>query len=184
MQSLNPLTLRYRANRASQWLILEPAVVQHFKLYCQTRWYHREAGGQLFARLSDAEIRVSEATGPRRTDRRSRRLYVPDRRAEQAEITERFSRDLHYVGDWHTHRERVPSPSAVDTLSIAECFRQSEHMLNAFVLIVVGIARFPRGLHVSLHNGFDSETLTVVQKRPLQPAERDPQLVADPPYQS
>jgi hypothetical protein len=61
-------------------------------------------------------------------------------------------RDLHYVGDWHTHPELAPSPSGRDLRSIEECARKSTHGLNGFLLIVVGLAPFPEGLSVSLHN--------------------------------
>jgi hypothetical protein len=61
-------------------------------------------------------------------------------------------RNLHYVGDWHSHPERVPSPSGRDLRSIRECAQKSTHGLNGFLLIVVGTAPFPEGLHVSLNN--------------------------------
>src|SRR3546814_8042190 len=77
-------------------------------------------------------------------DRRTRTSYIPDRRAEQAEIFDRHARGLHYVGDWHTHPERYPQPSSPDAQSIAECVAKSTHQLNGFVLIIVGQAEPPR----------------------------------------
>jgi hypothetical protein len=63
------------------------------------------------------------------------------------------------VGDWHTHRERIPEPSNVDVTSIAECVRKSEHALNAFVLIVVGTAILPDAVCVLIHDGRESVKL-------------------------
>ena len=145
--------LIYPLGCSHQLLILTERVLDHVQRHRQVRKTQREAGGQLFARFDGDRIIVEEATGPRRSDRRSRLTYAPDRSTEQAEILERFQRGLHYIGDWHTHPERLPTPSEVDTKSMAECVVQSTHTLHAFVLMVVGTAAPPAGLHVSLHDG-------------------------------
>src|SRR5438876_3624919 len=97
-------------------------------------------------------IIVEEATGPRRTDRRGRHSYLPDRNSERREIEEQYRRGLHYVGDWHTHPTPIPAASSVDNRSIKQCFDQSEHDLNGFILIIVGTAGPPVGLLVSVND--------------------------------
>nr|WP_233286074.1 Mov34/MPN/PAD-1 family protein [Bradyrhizobium brasilense] len=129
---------------------LTDAVLLHFDRNRQTRFWHREAGGLLFARLALPTVDVCAITGPRPTDRRSRYSYWPDKRAEQREIDEMFSRDLHFVGCWHTHPEDVPSPSLIDTRNISDCVWRSQHALNGFVMVIVGSAPFPSGLFVSV----------------------------------
>lgn len=151
--------IRYEVGRSGQLLIITDEVLDHFRRHRQRRWYHREAGGQLFARVERAEIKILEATGPRRTDKRGRRVYIPDRAAEQAEICERHARGMHFVGDWHTHPERTTRPSASDALNLAESVVKSVHNLNGFVLVVVGWAEPPSGLHVSVHDGLDAYEL-------------------------
>lgn len=42
--------------------------------------------------------------------------------------------------------------SPTDRASISECFASSRHNLRAFVLLIVGTAQFPDGLHLSLHD--------------------------------
>ncbi|MBK7878839.1 MAG: Mov34/MPN/PAD-1 family protein [Planctomycetes bacterium] len=84
-------------------------------------------------------------------DWRTTRSFLPNRKAEQQEIYERHRAGRHYIGDWHTHYEEMPRPSATDIRSIRECFARSEHDLLGFVLVVVGRCNPPRGLHVSLH---------------------------------
>ena len=144
--------LEFAIGRSGQVLVLSQGVVRKFRLYRQMRWYQREAGGQLFARLSLPRIIVEEATGPRRTDRRTRTSYVPDREAEQREINCRHAVDLHFVGDWHTHPEAVPIPSGRDIASITESIRKSTHELNGFLLIIVGQAEPQESLYVSVHD--------------------------------
>lgn len=111
-----------------------------------------EAGGQLFAQLSSHEVRIEQATGPRQTDSRSRTAYVPDRIAEQIEIDYWHRKGLHYVGDWHTHPELIPQPSEDDIKSIRDSFSKSQHSLHGFLLVIVGTAKVPSGLYVSLND--------------------------------
>lgn len=87
---------------SGQRLVFSPIVLEHFEKHQQLRWWQREAGGQLFARLALPEILVEEATGPRPSDWRTRYSYRPNRNAEQREIASRHARGLHFIGDWHT----------------------------------------------------------------------------------
>jgi integrative and conjugative element protein (TIGR02256 family) len=146
-------TLRFRIGNSGQRLVLTPTVLNHVAMYQQIESFSAEAGGQLFARFSDAEIRVERATGPRISDRRSRYGYVPDRRREQEEIDALHGRGLHFIGDWHTHPEPHPRPSASDIRSIRQAVRDSKHHLNGFILLIAGTERFPVGLFVSLYYG-------------------------------
>ncbi len=130
-------------------------VLRRFAAYRQTRLWNREAGGLLFARIVGSDIQIEEATGPRRTDRRSRYSYQGDRRAEQREINERHTRGLDYIGDWHTHPERRPSPSRDDDRAMTTRVRESQHQLRGFVFAIVGTAPFPDGLKVAIHDGYN-----------------------------
>lgn len=95
---------------------------------------------------------MERATGPRATDRRSRYLYIPDRRGEQEEIDSMYSGGLHFIGDWHTHPERIPTPSASDVRSIRQAVKLSKHHLNGFVLLIAGTEVFPLGLFAGLYD--------------------------------
>lgn len=141
-------------------LVFSDAVVEHFGLHRQVHRDQAEAGGQLFARITRYEIFVEEATGPRPTDRRARTYYTPDRQVERKEIRERFVLGLHYVGDWHTHPESVPTPSTIDRFTISDCSRRSTHKLAGFLLVVVGNGAFPQSLHISLNDGFETTLLS------------------------
>jgi integrative and conjugative element protein (TIGR02256 family) len=143
----------YPIGTSEQVLVFGDSVVEHFLRHRQLRWWQREAGGQLFAHFEGARIVIEQATGPRRTDLRTRWSYIPDRRAEQREIKQLHAQGFHYVGDWHSHPEQRPSPSNPDTRSIAECVCKSTHNLNGFVLVVVGQRKFPEGLNVCVHDG-------------------------------
>ena len=152
-------------------VLIMPEVLAHFETHKQRRWISREAGGQLFARFDGARmVCIVEATGPRRTDKRSLFGYRPDRLAEKVEITQRYARDLHFVGDWHTHHQKYPEPSSTDEKNIGELVRLSSHGLSGFMLIVVGQEQFPKGLHVSFHSPSSSSVLTVSTQIDLEGA--------------
>lgn len=128
-----------------------PHVLQVFDSYRQRRWFSKEAGGQLFANVQDDLWEIVLATGPRSTDRRGRFSFWPDRRREQLEIEQYFANGLTYVGDWHTHPEKVPQPSNDDLVSIRNVVRESTFYTSGLLLCIVGLAPFPEGLYVSLH---------------------------------
>lgn len=142
--------ISFDIGQSGQSLQFQDAVLFHFDRHRQIRFWQREAGGLLFARFDLPRIDVCEATGPRRTDRRTRNSYWPDEKAEQREIDSRFARGLHFVGCWHTHPEDVASPSHVDIRNTAECVRRSHHALNGFVMVIVGRNALPESLFVSV----------------------------------
>lgn len=107
---------------------------------------------------------MERATGPRATDQRSRYGYIPDRRVEQEEIDAMHSHGLHFVGDWHTHPERIPHPSASDITSIRRAVVQSKHHLNGFVMLVAGTEAFPLGLFLALYSS-RSETAILLDRQ-------------------
>lgn len=154
-----PSTLQFKSERSDARIIFAPAVLQHFDLHRQQGKQKTEVGGQLFAALSAMEMSVQRATGPGTLDKRGWSWFIPNRQSQNAEIKRLFRERLHFVGDWHTHPERVPSPSSIDLQSMAECFAQSRHQLTSFVMVIVGRAPFPDGLFVSLHRATEWEQL-------------------------
>lgn len=128
-----------------------PQVLKVFNAHRQRGWFRKEAGGQLFADIDGEIWSVVAATGPRSTDRRGRFHFWPDRRAEQIEINQHFEAGLQYVGDWHTHPEKVPSPSRDDLFSIENVVRESTFYTPGLLLCIVGLGPFPAGLYASFH---------------------------------
>ncbi|WP_192739785.1 Mov34/MPN/PAD-1 family protein [Bradyrhizobium sp. OAE829] len=139
--SVGPISVRIRSQALAT-----------FDAHRQRRFFHREAGGQLFARVRGNDWEITTATGPRVRDRRGRFSFWPHRASEQTEIFEHHALGLDYVGDWHTHPEHTPKPSPDDLTSIAEVVRRSTHHLPGFMLLIVGRAPFPEGLWASFHS--------------------------------
>jgi integrative and conjugative element protein (TIGR02256 family) len=158
------MSLRIPLGDSGELVILSDAVLEHFRRHRQLRKRDPEAGGQLFGRIQGKTITIEEATGPRRSDIRSRYSYIPDRTAEQREINERFPSGLHFIGDWHTHPEPIPHASGTDLDNMRECVRKSRRAISGFLLIIVGTDPLPGGLHSSLHNGKDTLLLQVAHE--------------------
>ena len=155
--------ISYRIPHEGQ-LLLGDDPLARFRRYRQTG-RRSEAGGQLFATFAEGVTSIVRATGPRRTDRRSSSSFIPDRLAERREIEALFKRGLHYVGDWHTHRELKPAPSNTDVLNFREMFCKSRHSLGSFVMVIVGIGPVPEGLYVGLCDGEGLTKLRTITER-------------------
>lgn len=91
------------------------------------------------------------ATGPRTSDKRWRFGFLAKRSTENAEIKSIFAEGLHYVGDWHTHPERQPSPSTTDIRSMTDIAIHTAHELPGLLMIIVGQSEGAEGLWISLH---------------------------------
>lgn len=98
-------------------VLLESSVVATLDRYRQDAPAKPEAGGLLLGYRRGANLHVVTASEPRSTDSRSR--FAFERRArghqELADAQWRLTDGLiDYLGEWHTHPEDDPSPSAVD----------------------------------------------------------------------
>lgn len=133
-------------------ILIEPAVLLHVYRFRQTHCWSREAGGQLFAFVDGHDWRVAEATGPRRSDLRSRFGFAGNRSQDQEDIQQRFGLGLHYVGDWHTHPQASPRPSTTDIDSMTRMVAASRHELPGFLMMIVGTQPSHEGLWISLHS--------------------------------
>lgn len=109
-----------------------------------------EGGGQLFARFQQLDIHIEAATEPTPRDLRTRVSFVPNRWIEKRDIRRMHAAGLHYVGDWHTHPEPLPSPSQTDVVSMTDMFRTSRHNLAGFLMVIVGTVATPGGFFVGI----------------------------------
>lgn len=114
----------------------------------QRSFLAKEIGGQLFARFEQDAVMVEMATVTSGRSRRTRFGFWPDREAERKDITLLFMKGLHYVGDWHSHPENIPSPSSTDLRKALEIFTQSQHELRTMLMVIVGRSPLPKGLFV------------------------------------
>lgn len=54
-----------------------------------------------------------------------------------------------YIGEWHTHSEDNPTPSAIDYNSIKDNYQTASLVVPFLLMIIVGTKSF----HISIYNG-------------------------------
>ena len=133
-------------------VILTEKAVESMVRYRQISINSDEAGGQLFAKFEGCNTIIVEATKPKALDRRSRYGFIPSQWLQRMEIRSQYKLGNHFVGDWHTHPQPIPSPSGEDVKSMVDCYRKSRHELKAFLMVIVGMAETPENLFVCLVN--------------------------------
>lgn len=137
-----------RLAESAQEIVLRPAVIEHMHRHRQTSWWKREAGGQLFARLTNTVLDVVLATGPYRSDFRSRFGYRSAPASAQREIRKQREYGLYYCGDWHTHPQPFPTASGDDFETIKKLQARSDLRLEAVLMVILGTALDQRGVAV------------------------------------
>lgn len=145
-------------------VILTDEAIAAMLRHRQSRSIDPEAGGQLFAKFENNGTVIVEATGPKPRDRRSRCLFIPNRWLQRLEILALHRDGKHFVGDWHTHPEAVPSPSGEDIAGMVDCFQKSHHELNAFIMVIIGISEPPEGIYVGLIDGNGVRPLSPISR--------------------
>jgi len=116
--------------------------------YRQHKFFACERGGLLYARFLGVTTRVEVASGPLRARSAGRYHLDSHRPSEQRDVDKHFKMGLHFVGNWHTHPEKVPVPSKTDYRRIESNFYASVHELKGLIMVVVGLEAFPAGLSV------------------------------------
>lgn len=137
-----------RLPNSEQEIVLRPAVIEHMGRHRQTSWWKREAGGQLFARLTDTVLDVVLATGPYSPDFRSRFGYRSAPASAQREILKQRECGLYYCGDWHTHPQQFPAASRDDFETIKKLQARSDLRLGAVLMVILGTSLDQKGVAV------------------------------------
>lgn len=120
---------------------LSVAVVTTLRKHAQDRIDRAEAGGVLLGRhlLASRDVVVDEITTPMRGDRRARFHFLRARQSHQTLLDRAWKRSggtCTYLGEWHTHPERDPSPSSVDIADWKRKLREDTYSGVLFFVIV------------------------------------------------
>ena len=100
-------------------LCIRPEALEKMNHYKQIRWSDTEAGGILIGRvlMEDGNFIIDDVSEPMQTDIRSRARFSRKPEGHQEyfnDVWEREDGRCFYLGEWHTHPERVPVPSSID----------------------------------------------------------------------
>lgn len=112
-----PFVTEWSTTDLRNLVVFAPDVLRVFKNYRQRFFWQPEGGGILLGRRRGKHLEVTFATEPGLKDRRSAFSFVreADGHAELAEQAWRQGeKQIDYLGEWHTHPQRVPTPSFID----------------------------------------------------------------------
>ena len=147
------LPLQFESPVHSVRVLVEEACCAHWARYQQTRFWHRESGGLLFAPAigsDDGFVRITNVSGPNAEDRRSRYSVILDHDQCITDIENRFEQGLHFVGYWHTHPEKHPSLSGIDRRALTRNLKRGGLDIQRMIAIVIGSGSGKNLIHMSL----------------------------------
>lgn len=106
----------------------------------------REAGGVLLGRflLEDDNVVVDHITIPTPADKRTRFRFFRSRSAHQKRISESWALSrgtCNYLGEWHTHPEDDPRPSAHDIENWKSKLANDQYDSKFLFFIIIGITK-------------------------------------------
>jgi integrative and conjugative element protein (TIGR02256 family) len=130
----NEITFR---DKYGNLVVIMSDVVHLFKKFQQLLPTTPESAGVLIGERRGKHIVITDISIPGKGDSCSR--YQVDRKGEhhQKKVDESFiksNKTKHYLGEWHTHPEKQPTPSALDYKSWSKIHINNEKV----VLIIVG----------------------------------------------
>lgn len=129
-------------------LSFDAGVLAVFAKHIQRRVLDCEAGGVLVGTVHEAGLLVKEASEP--TGRDVRRQYFFERMPFQHRALARSrwrssAGTMRYLGEWHTHPQDHPTPSALDR---AEWMQLARKRADGRPMLAVIVGR--RSMHVEL----------------------------------
>ena len=131
------------ARTAGGSLKISRVSVQLLETYRQRSREDLEAGGVLLGRifLDPFEVFVESLSLPSRGDRRRRSSFFRARGPAQQLVNRAWSGSAGeeiYLGEWHTHPEDDPKPSAVDLMNWQRLVRNAQFEQGSLFFVIVG----------------------------------------------
>lgn len=144
-----------------KYIVLSENVVNRISHYKQNEPTAHEAGGILLGKVFDDTIYIDAISEPSSEDESGRNYFY--RNVEKAQnIVEYAWRESNgeriYLGEWHTHPEKVPKPSIDDKKLIANMLEHSKMEIDFLIMVIAGTF----GYFVGVDDG--SEGLTQLPK--------------------
>ena len=133
------------------------SALENFYQHIQARDSDCEAGGLLLGSVHGAHMLIEQATVPTAWDKRFRYLFERMPFGHEAIALARWTASrgtIRYLGEWHTHPEDNPKPSALDR-SEWRRLAASRRDLRPLLAVIVGL----QGFHVELVPKTGRETL-------------------------
>jgi integrative and conjugative element protein (TIGR02256 family) len=129
---------------------LSKEVLKNIEKYKQDTFGRHESGGILLGQVLEQNIYILKYSDPCKLDRSSRYTFERDKKNAQKIINKEFidsSGKTIYIGEWHTHPEKSPTPSNQDLKMIKEQFRKNKINEDFLLLFILGLNDFLIGIY-------------------------------------
>lgn len=125
------------------FLVISPTVVALLVNHRQLRSVDREGGGILLGRLIEAseDVVIDEVSPPGPGDKSGRVFFTRARKRAQDRVNEAWresKQTRNYLGEWHTHPEDDPSPSAGDCAEWRRLLKEAKFEQDTLFFVIVG----------------------------------------------
>ncbi|MBO9583113.1 MAG: Mov34/MPN/PAD-1 family protein [Flavobacterium sp.] len=131
-------------------IFLSKRVLSDFVNYKQDKIFKNESGGILLGQVFIKNIYILKNSVPCRDDKSKRYSFERDIKNAQKIIDFEFKESegkTIYLGEWHTHPEKVPNPSSQDIKMIKEQFEKNILNEPFIVMIIFGTKSFFIGIY-------------------------------------
>ena len=131
-------------------------VLRIFYEHRQVSIHSYESGGILMGRVFDERVLIEKATTPGKRDKRGLFFFHRHKGRAQTAVNKAFKNTKGqqiYIGEWHTHREKDPSPSLIDKFEIKRAFKKSTLNLEFMICIIVGNDNIWGNIWVGCYDG-------------------------------
>lgn len=108
------------APEAIEAVLIPDNIIDSIYAYRQCSSDDPESGGLILGRVRGQFLEVTEVTFPSKLDYQSRFRFTrrdPSHHAVAMREWDRSGNEVGYLGEWHTHPELTPQPSAIDLAS-------------------------------------------------------------------
>lgn len=133
-------------------IVLTDSVLNIFSKHKQLLPHSNESGGIVLGQINGDTIYINRASTPNVYDKSNRFRFEREKNAAQIIVDyEYFNSDqkITYLGEWHTHPEKTPTPSSQDRKMISEQNKYNTLNEPILFLIIQGI----EDLYIACYDG-------------------------------
>ena len=120
-------------------ILIESSVLELISKYRQNKPQLPESGGILLGYRRGQHLHIVLASPPQKSDIPSRFMFIRNKKYHQKLALNEWKKSnelMDYLGEWHTHPEFNPTPSAIDFSEWQILMRKTKKSL---VFLIIGI---------------------------------------------
>lgn len=121
-------------------IVFADSVLNVMDKHAQIKPTAPEQGGILLGRFYEDKVVIEKISTPTDLDKCSRYNFERHKLSAQIVVNYEFfnNSQIMYLGEWHTHPEDNPTPSAVDLKMIKEQFTKNKITVPFLLLVIKG----------------------------------------------